>query len=62
VRAILRASRAGKVAIMFPMISTIAEWRAARDVVERERIGEIGEVAEALQQVYGCLSGMGLGS
>jgi phosphoenolpyruvate-protein phosphotransferase len=38
VRAILRASRAGKVAIMFPMISTIAEWRAAREVVERERI------------------------
>jgi len=38
VRAILRASRVGKVAIMFPMISTIAEWRAARDVVERERL------------------------
>nr|MBA2460082.1 HPr family phosphocarrier protein [Gemmatimonadales bacterium] len=39
VRAILRASSAGKVAIMFPMISTLAEWRAAREVVERERIG-----------------------
>ncbi|MBA3258508.1 MAG: phosphoenolpyruvate--protein phosphotransferase, partial [Gemmatimonadales bacterium] len=39
VRAILRASSAGKVAIMFPMISTIAEWRAARAVVERERVG-----------------------
>jgi phosphoenolpyruvate-protein kinase (PTS system EI component) len=39
VRAILRASRAGKVAIMFPMVSTIAEWRAAREVVERERLG-----------------------
>ncbi|MGH7519478.1 MAG: phosphoenolpyruvate--protein phosphotransferase [Gemmatimonadales bacterium] len=38
VRAILRASRGGKVAMMFPMISTIAEWRAARDVVERERL------------------------
>jgi multiphosphoryl transfer protein len=38
VRAILRASRAGKVAIMFPMVSTLAEWRAARDVVERERL------------------------
>jgi phosphocarrier protein FPr len=38
VRAILRASPAGKVAIMFPMVSTIAEWRAARDVVERERV------------------------
>ena len=37
VRAILRASRAGKIAVMFPMVSTIAEWRAARDVVERER-------------------------
>ncbi len=38
VRAILRASRGGKVAMMFPMIATMAEWRAARDVVERERI------------------------
>jgi phosphoenolpyruvate-protein phosphotransferase len=38
VRAMLRASRSGKVAIMFPMISTMAEWRAARDVVERERV------------------------
>ena len=37
VRAILRASKSGKVAIMFPMISTLAEWRAARDFVERER-------------------------
>jgi phosphoenolpyruvate-protein kinase (PTS system EI component) len=37
-RAILRASHAGKVAIMFPMIATIAEWRAARDLVERERV------------------------
>jgi phosphocarrier protein FPr len=37
VRAIVRASRAGKVAIMFPMVSTIAEWRAARELVERER-------------------------
>jgi phosphocarrier protein FPr len=37
VRAILRASKRGKVAIMFPMISTLAEWRAARDFVERER-------------------------
>jgi multiphosphoryl transfer protein len=37
-RAMLRASRAGKVAIMFPMISTLAEWRAAREVVERERV------------------------
>jgi multiphosphoryl transfer protein len=37
VRAILRASRAGKVAMMFPMVSTLAEWRAAREFVERER-------------------------
>jgi multiphosphoryl transfer protein len=37
VRAILRASRAGKVAVMFPMVSTLAEWHAAREFVERER-------------------------
>jgi multiphosphoryl transfer protein len=37
VRAILRASRAGNVAVMFPMVSTLAEWRAGRDFVERER-------------------------
>jgi phosphoenolpyruvate-protein phosphotransferase len=37
VRAILRASPAGRVAIMFPMIATMAEWRAARELVERER-------------------------
>lgn len=37
VRAILRASTAGRVAIMFPMIATIAEWREARALVERER-------------------------
>ncbi len=37
VRAILRASTAGKVALMFPMVSTIAEWRAGRELVERER-------------------------
>lgn len=38
VRAILRASRAGKVAVMFPMISTMAEWRAARELVELQRL------------------------
>jgi phosphocarrier protein FPr len=37
VRAILRASRAGRVAVMFPMVSTLAEWRAGRQFVERER-------------------------
>ena len=37
IRAILRASIAGRVAIMFPMISTVAEWRAARAMVEAER-------------------------
>ena len=34
VRAILRASRAGKVAVMFPMISTMAEWRAVLKLLE----------------------------
>jgi len=37
VRAILRASTAGRVALMFPMVATLAEWRAARGLVERER-------------------------
>lgn len=37
IRAILRASRSGKVAMMFPMIATIAEWSAARAMVEGER-------------------------
>ncbi|HJR67471.1 MAG TPA: phosphoenolpyruvate--protein phosphotransferase [Gemmatimonadaceae bacterium] len=37
IRAILRASKVGKVAMMFPMISTLAEWRAARQLVEQER-------------------------
>jgi multiphosphoryl transfer protein len=38
VRAILRASSGGKVALMFPMVSTVREWRAAREVVEAERL------------------------
>ena len=38
IRAILRAAKSGKVALMFPMISTIAEWRAARAMVEKERL------------------------
>ena len=37
IRAILRASKQGRVAIMFPMIATLAEWRAARAMVEEER-------------------------
>jgi len=37
VRAILRASESGKVAMMFPMIATLAEWRAAKALVEHER-------------------------
>ncbi len=37
IRAILRASKVGKVAMMFPMISTLAEWRTARQLVEEER-------------------------
>jgi phosphocarrier protein FPr len=36
-RAILRASRSGKVAIMFPMVATLAEWDDARAMVEEER-------------------------
>ena len=36
-RAILRASTAGRVAVMFPMIATLAEWRAARAILEAER-------------------------
>ncbi|MGZ8412836.1 MAG: putative PEP-binding protein, partial [Gemmatirosa sp.] len=35
--AILRASSAGRVAMMFPMIATLAEWQAARAMVEEER-------------------------
>ena len=36
-RAILRASRDGRVAVMFPMIATLDEWRAARAILEEER-------------------------
>jgi phosphoenolpyruvate-protein phosphotransferase len=38
IRAILRASVSGKVAVMFPMIATFEEWRAAREMVEEERV------------------------
>jgi phosphoenolpyruvate-protein phosphotransferase len=37
VRAILRASQHGRVAVMFPMIAALAEWEAAKHVVESER-------------------------
>ena len=37
VRAILRASTAGRVSIMFPMIATLPELQAARAIVEEER-------------------------
>ena len=36
-RAILLASPAGRLAVMFPMIATLAEWRAARAILEAER-------------------------
>ena len=38
IRAVLRTARsAPRVALMFPMISTMSEWRAARAIVEAER-------------------------
>jgi multiphosphoryl transfer protein len=38
IRAVLRTARsAPRVCLMFPMISTMAEWRAARAIVEAER-------------------------
>ena len=37
VRAILRASTAGRVAMMFPMVATMAEWRAGKALVDAER-------------------------
>ena len=36
-RAILMASRDGAIAVMFPMIAAIDEWRMVRDVLESER-------------------------
>jgi multiphosphoryl transfer protein len=36
-RAILLAARHGPVAVMFPMIAAIGEWRAVRDILESER-------------------------
>ncbi|MCA1583469.1 MAG: phosphoenolpyruvate--protein phosphotransferase [Acidobacteria bacterium] len=36
-RAILGAAREGRVSVMFPMIATLDEWRAARRILEEER-------------------------
>jgi len=36
-RAILRASAEGRVLVMFPMVATLTEWRAARTLLEEER-------------------------
>lgn len=36
-RAILRASEIGRVLVMFPMVATLTEWRAARTMFEEER-------------------------
>ena len=38
-RAILRAASAGKIMVMFPMVATLTEWRAARAIFEEERTG-----------------------
>jgi phosphocarrier protein FPr len=49
VRAILRASMASgaaRVAVMFPMVATLAEWRAGRELVERERAALGGKPLE----------------
>jgi phosphoenolpyruvate-protein phosphotransferase len=36
-RAILAAARDGSVAVMFPMVATLDEWRSARAILEEER-------------------------
>ncbi len=36
-RAILKASGAGKLRVMFPMVATLTEWRAAKGMFEEER-------------------------
>lgn len=46
-RAVLRASKYGKLRIMFPMVSDISEWRAARAMVEEIR-AELGVEAVEL--------------
>jgi phosphocarrier protein FPr len=36
-RAILRASGEGRVSVMLPMVATLSEWHAAREIFEEER-------------------------
>jgi phosphocarrier protein FPr len=36
-RALLRAAAVGRVSVMFPMVATLGEWRAARAIVDEER-------------------------
>lgn len=36
-RAILRASEFGRIMVMFPMVATLAEWRAAKAMFDEER-------------------------
>lgn len=52
IRALLRASAYGKIAIMFPLVSTVEEFRQARAIVddERQRLQKSGvDVAEDVQ-------------
>jgi phosphoenolpyruvate-protein phosphotransferase len=37
VRAVLRTASAGKIGFMLPMVTTLAEWNAARELIETER-------------------------
>lgn len=37
-RAIVRAARHGRVMVMFPMITALAQWRVAREALEQERL------------------------
>lgn len=52
IRAVLRASAYGKIAIMFPLVSTVQEFRKARAIVDEERdnLKEAGvDVADDIQ-------------
>ena len=37
VRAVLRTANAGRIGFMLPMVTTLAEWHAARELIEAER-------------------------